>query len=249
MRNILSFTVLAFIFALKAAPCLSVENYYQVGYKYGKTIGLELGAEEANRSVIEEHKEPVPLNNYSWSALLQEATEKRFVSILLKEVGINAKSFDEASANEKQSIKEAVKNIKNAQEKEQIVAQKQKLFIQKLEAVVDRCMKLLKNDAFSNGFADGLAHGYRSRTKDALYNEIKYKFRPSDWDQGYLDGHDRGREVGRRDKWRGNPSNWLDRYFETIFRPHKSNDAQYLAGFRQGFETGYAKGHKEALAR
>ena len=119
------------------------------------------------------------------------------------------------------------------------------LFIQ----IGNKFIKLLQNDTFGKGLADGFAEGYFSRTKDALYKGLcdKQLFsfgRMSDWDQGYIDGHNHAWPIGFGDKRNGNPTNWLDRYFEVNFRYLDSNDAQYLDGFRQGFKAGYLSGYR-----
>ena len=120
--------------------------------------------------------------------------------------------------------------------------------MQLFNQTVKQLTELLQNDAFGEGFTYGFAESYFSSTKNALYkglcNKQSYSRRIFNWDQGYIDGHDRAKPIGFSDRKDGNPTNWLIRYFGTNLRYLDSDDAQYLDGFRQGFKAGYLSGYR-----
>lgn len=225
MRIILAISVALLSFFYSPQSIFS-KDYYETGYKYGKEIGWDIGSEEAKRCGTE-RREALSIKE-AWREFSAQVQNK-LMSSFLKEAGVKATSFEELS--------EAGEKAKTDQEKLETVRTLERLTVQ--------FNKLAQNDAFGQGVVDGFAEAYHTRTKRALYKHIKYKSLPlCDWDQGYVDGHDRARQVGFRDKTRDNPSNWFVRYLEVDLRQLDSNDAQYLDGFRLGFKGGYNSGYE-----
>jgi hypothetical protein len=112
---------------------------------------------------------------------------------------------------------------------------------------IEEQTKMMQDDSFGLGIADGFSETYYAITKDALYKSISSKQRwsrkLSDWEQGYIDGYNNGRPKGVHDKINGNPFNWRSRYIEHIFRSNESSDAQYINGYMDGFKSGYQSGY------